>query len=270
MLPLKDENPTRRLAILTVALIAACVIVYFFVQPTAQTALVASEDKAIANLEFNFTNAAIPCELVQRRPLTTEEVHDTVVDGVANACDRSPSGPPAVPGKAIFLAVLYSMFLHGGLLHLGGNMLYLWVFGNNIEDTRGRLQYLVFYLLAGVVATITHVLTQPSSTVPLVGASGAVAGVMGAYLVLYPNVKIRSIPMVPFLIFFIGTFRISAKWLLGFWFISQFFINPNGGVASMAHVGGFAFGVLAGLLWRSRRPEVPSTRAIYEVQNPPW
>lgn len=270
MLPLKDENPTRRPAFITLAIIAACILIYFFVQPTSQTALVSPEEKAEANLVFNFTNAAIPCELVEGRPLTEEEIVTTVRGGDANACDQSPSGPAGVPEKSIFLAILYSMFLHGGLLHLGGNMLYLWVFGNNIEDTRGRFQYIVFYLLSGIVATLAHVATQPESTVPLVGASGAVAGVMGAYLVLYPTVRIVSIPMIPFLILFIGTFRIRAMWLLGLWFVSQFFINPNEGVASMAHVGGFVFGILAGLVWRARRRNVPRRRDLYEAQVPPW
>jgi membrane associated rhomboid family serine protease len=150
------------------------------------------------------------------------------------------------------------MFLHGSWLHIGGNMLFLWVFGNNIEDRMGPLPYLVFYLAAGVVATLAHVAVQPSSTVPLIGASGAVAGVMGAYLVLFPNVQIRSL-----LIFILVLFRdIPAKWLLGFWFVLQFFTNPAEGVAWVAHVGGFLFGIAAGLVWRSTMPP--------ERQRLPW
>ncbi len=138
------------------------------------------------------------------------------------------------------------MFLHGSLLHLGGNMLFLWVFGNNIEDEAGAFKYVVFYLIAGLVATATFVALDPTSTTPLIGASGAIAGVMGAYLVLYPNA-----PIVTVFIFIIPFIRqISAKWLLGFWFISQFLLSQPG-VAWTAHVGGFVFGVLVGLVWRA-------------------
>jgi membrane associated rhomboid family serine protease len=150
------------------------------------------------------------------------------------------------PHKHVFLAVLSSMFLHGGLLHLGGNMLFLWVFGNNVEDRLGRVRYALFYVVAGVVATFTHVFLQPTSTIPVIGASGAIAGVMGAYLVWFPNARVLS------LLFFIIA-RIRAKWWLLIWFVSQFFVNPNEGVAWAAHVGGFVFGALVALVLRQRR-----------------
>ena len=145
------------------------------------------------------------------------------------------------------------MFLHGGILHLGGNMLFLWVFGNNVEDRLGPVGYLAFYLLAGVVATGAHLAIQPQSTVPVIGASGAIAGVMGAYLVWFPNVPIRTLVFLGFLVFFP---EIRAKWLLGFWFVSQFFVSPNDGVAWMAHVGGFVVGVLTALLFRKPRDDI--------------
>src|SRR5207253_8078046 len=134
--------------------------------------------------------------------------------------------------------ILYSMFLHGSLLHIAGNMLFLWIFGNNIEDKMGPVWYLVFYLAGGLVAAAAHIIVQPTSTVPVVGASGAIAAVMGAYLVLFPNAPIRTVFI--FFIFFLRDIR--AKWLLIFWFISQFFISPGEGVAWVAHVGGFIFG----------------------------
>jgi len=125
-------------------------------------------------------------------------------------------------------------------------MLFLWIFGNNIEDHMGPARYLGFYVLGGIVAAIAHIAVQPDSTVPIVGASGAIAAVMGAYLVWFPSAPIRTI-----IIFYFILFRdISAKWLLGFWFVSQFFINPNEGVAWMAHVGGFVFGAAIALLVR--------------------
>jgi membrane associated rhomboid family serine protease len=236
VLPLRDENPTRTAPVVTVALIIICVAVWIGVQ------------RGTADPEFTFQTAAIPCEVVEGRPLTEGELEDTLVQGDDTACTPNPDTPPIFPSKGVFVALLYSMFMHGGWLHLAGNMLFLWVFGNNIEDTRGKVRYLIFYLLAGLAATAAHIAIQPASTVPLVGASGAIAGVMGAYLVLFPNVPIRTLVIF----FFITSIEIKAKWLLGFWLVSQFFVNPNDGVAWMAHVGGFVFGVAAGLLWKAR------------------
>jgi membrane associated rhomboid family serine protease len=226
--------------VITILLIAVNVVVYFFVQPQYR----GGNDE-----QFTYAHAAIPCEVVQGRPLTVDEVAATVRGGDANACQSGPlASPPEFPGKQVFLAVLYSMFLHASLLHIGGNMLFLWVFGNNIEDVMGAVPYLLFYLLAGLVAAATDIATQPSSTVPIVGASGAIAGVMGAYLVLFPNVRIRTI--IVFYLFFIRD--ISAKWLLLFWFALQFFTSPSSGVAWVAHVGGFVFGAIVGILFRER------------------
>ena len=245
MIPLKDYNPARNTPVITIVLIAACVAIYVFVQPRGDDI-----DEAV----FSYKTAAIPCEVVKARPLSEEEVNETL-DGETEACtsdseSRDSESRAEFPGKSVYLAVLYSMFLHGSPLHLGGNMLFLWVFGNNIED-RGKPTYLAFYLLAGLVATVAHVAVQPGSTVPVVGASGAIAGVMGAYLVLFPNVRIRSLI---FLFFFVTFADLRAKWLLGAWFVLQFFTNPAEGVAWVAHVGGFAFGVLAGLVWRAMSP----------------
>lgn len=246
MIPLHDDNPTRRFPVVTVLLIAANIYVYFLVQrPGAQ-----DQDR------FAYSYAAIPCEVVNGRPLTEAEVIVTL-QGDSEACnlgdelgtgEADPTGP-AFPAKRVWTAVLYSMFLHGSLIHIGGNMLYLWVFGNNIEDKLGPLAYAGFYLLAGVVATGAHVLAQPDSTVPMVGASGAVAGVMGAYLVAFPDVRVRSL-----IIAIVVLLRdIPAKWLLGFWFILQFFTSPTSGVAWIAHVGGFVFGALVALVLRATR-----------------
>ena len=247
MLPIRDENPTRSPPIVTMLLIAACVGVYFLVQTSGGLARSQGEQ-----VKFTFEAAAIPCEVIRGRPLTEEEVIDTLEGTDDTACVADPSTRPVFPEKNVWFSVFYSMFLHGGLLHLAGNMLFLWVFGNNIEDTKGKITYLAFYLLAGLAATAAHILVQPASTIPVVGASGAIAGVMGAYLVLFPNVPIKTLVMF----FFITFVDIRAKWLLGFWFVSQFWVAPNSGVAWMAHVGGFAFGVAAGLFWKARaRPD---------------
>ena len=247
MIPLKDYNPTRRPAVVTVLLIAANVFVYFLIQrPGAQN-----------QTSFSFAYAAIPCELAEGRPLSTDELKRTFNGDGAEACDRAAGradpSPLRFPQKHVYLAVLYSMFLHGSLLHIASNMLFLWVFGNNIEDRMGVVGFVAFYLASGIVATLAHVAVQPNSTVPVVGASGAIAGVMGAYLVLFPNVKIRSL-----LIYFLVLIRdIPAKWLLGFWFLLQFFTNPAEGVAWVAHVGGFLFGAVVALLLRDRLRPAP-------------
>ncbi len=243
MLPLRDENPTRRVPVVTILLMVVNIAVYFLVQPDA--------GDAGESARFSVERAAIPCEVVEGRPLTEDEIVATYGEvGDATACDvGDESSPPVFPGKQVLVAVLTSMFLHGSLLHLGGNMLFLWIFGNNIEDRLGPIPYLLFYLGAGVVATLAHIAVQPDSTVPVVGASGAIAGVMGAYLVWFP-----SAPILTLFIFFIILFRrIQAKWLLVAWVAIQFLepFNPNSGVAWMAHVGGFVFGVLVALVLRA-------------------
>jgi membrane associated rhomboid family serine protease len=259
VIPLKDYNPTRRFPVITLLLIALNVGVYFFVQRPY--------DKTSSQARFSYQVAAIPCEVVHGRPLTEDEVVKTLQSNDDTACETPQPGDRAVfPNKAVWLALLYSMFLHGSLLHLGGNMLFLWIFGNNIEDRMGIAGYIGFYLLAGLVASAAHILVQPDSTVPVVGASGAIAGVMGSYVVLFPNVKIRSL----ILLVFIPLFRdIPAKWWLGFWFVTQFFTNPNEGVAWVAHVGGFVFGALVALLLRDRlRPSRVPT--LEPAPNPIW
>jgi membrane associated rhomboid family serine protease len=245
LLPIKDENPTSRPAVVTFLIIAACVGIYFFWEPTPFS-------DTTEDLVFTYERAAVPCEVLHGRPLTTAEINTTLganqtqPNGMACGVGTAES-PPAFPHKQVWPSVLVSMFLHGSLLHLGGNMLFLWIFGNNIEDRLGRVRYLIFYLAGGVVAAAAHILLNANSTIPVVGASGAIAAVMGAYLVWFPNAPVRTLLMF----FFILVVRIRAKWLLGFWFLLQFATNPNSGVAWVAHVAGFAFGVLFALLVRN-------------------
>ena len=245
MLPLKDVNPTRRTPVVTLLLILACVGAWMFWQQEPQR-------EPVDDLIFNLENAAIPCELTKGRPLTEPELRATFgeLGGDGESCGiGGEDAPRGVPDKSVWLAAFASMFLHGGLLHIGGNMLYLWIFGNNIEDHLGGLRYLAFYVVGGLAALAAHVALQPDSTIPLVGASGAVAAVMGAYLVWFPNAPVRTIILLGFPI--LAT--ISAKWLLGVWFVLQFFTSPNSGVAWAAHVGGFVFGVAIGLVVRTTR-----------------
>jgi membrane associated rhomboid family serine protease len=255
VIPLKDENPTRTVPVVTLLLIAACIAVYFLLQPAGQLTLASGDpqDQQVREARFLLDRAAIPREITDGRPLTELEVATTFEVHPAVLCEADPS-VSCYRDKSVWLSILYSMFLHGGLLHLGGNMLFLWVFGNNIEDRRGRVTYLVFYLLAGVVATFAHVLVDPQSTIPMVGASGAIAGVMGAYLVLYPRVRIRSLLILGIFVMFR---EIQAKWLLLFWFGTQFLIGPESGVAAWAHIGGFVFGLAVGLFWRTTTRPTP-------------
>jgi hypothetical protein len=158
---------------------------------------------------------------------------------------------------ATFLPLFTSLFLHGGWLHLLGNMLYLWIFGDNVEDVLGHARYLIFYLLCGIGAGMTHIITQSVSQVPTIGASGAIAGVMGAYFVLFP--KARVVTLVP-IFFFIQLIEIPAFFFLAFWLIMQLFSGTfsgssaySGGIAFWAHIGGFACGMLLLLFFRRRR-----------------
>jgi membrane associated rhomboid family serine protease len=171
---------------------------------------------------------------------------------VTRAIDAGNFASPAI------VAIFTSMFLHGGWVHILGNMLYLWIFGNNVEDRLGRIAFLVFYLVGGVAAAATQIAVDPTSTAPLVGASGAIAAALGAYLVLYPGARILSLV---FLGFFYQLIEVPALIVLGFWFVLQLIdglgslgaSNAQGGVAFFAHIGGFVAGVIVGLLLRGRR-----------------
>ncbi|MFN0089365.1 MAG: rhomboid family intramembrane serine protease [Acidimicrobiales bacterium] len=247
MIPLRDENPTRRPAALTIVVIAACLVIYFGLQRTAGPQVVQTEAGPVrVPAEFGFTleMAAVPCEVTTGQPLSLGEVQRTFNQGDDRACTSDDRTPELYPDKRVRLAVLVSMFLHGSVLHVASNMLFLWVFGNNIEDRLGHVFYALFYLAGGVAASLAHIAVQPDSTVPVVGASGAIAAVMGAYLVWFPRAPVLTFAPPFFL------FHLKARWFLGIWFVIQFFTNPNSGVAWVAHVGGFVFGALVALAVR--------------------
>lgn len=242
VIPLRDENPTSRFPILTVVLIVANIFVFAFVEPHGDQAM----------LRFDYEHAAVPCELVQGKPASLQEIN-------SGACDAKFANPPLFRHKNIYLAVLVSMFLHGSWLHVLGNMLFLWVFGNNIEDRLGTFGFALFYLFAGIVAAAAHIAVNNNSLAPFLGASGAIAGVMGAYLVFWPRARILTI-------LFVIPAYLPAYVVLGVWIVLQFFTDPNSGVAWVAHVGGFTVGVLVGLVLRPllqpRRPR--------SMPNDPW
>ncbi len=223
MIPLKDSNPTERFPLITVLLIAVNIAVFLFELSLGQA----------RGESFVSAFSLVPARMF----------------GIPGA----PAGLlPA--GMTIFT----SMFIHGGLLHVGGNMLYLWIFGNNVEDAMGRCRFIVFYLACGCVAAASHAAVSRASMVPMIGASGAISGVLGAYLLLYPQARVLTLFTLGF---FVKLIEVPAVAVLGFWFVLQF-LNvlagqraAGGGVAWMAHVGGFIAGiVLIGLFKRRSVP----------------
>jgi membrane associated rhomboid family serine protease len=247
MFPLKDNLPTRDVPVVTMLFIALNVIAYLFLQPKSGI------DFSGGSLDQGplFHYGAIPYEL------THLSEHCEVVDGSSVRCgDGVTDGGISTP-----LTLLTSMFTHAGLLHLGGNMLFLWIFGNNVEDSMGRVRFVLFYVLGGVAAIALQVALGPDEVVPTLGASGAVAGVLGGYILLYPRAKVVTLV---FVILFFTILELPAVIFLGIWFAQQALFgaldltNPaggGGGVAYAAHVGGFAFGLLAIRLFARRRSD---------------
>ena len=248
MLPVHDVNPVRRTPWVTYALVAVNVVV-FLLSPMSHSVVGdpprAQECRIVAFLD---QYAAIPREVIDNRQEPTGATGQVGRQGSRVGCVETR---PAPYEKKPYLSVLYAMFLHGGWLHLLGNMLFLYVFGNNVEDRLGRLRYLAFYLGCGYAATYGFSLLDRTSDQPLVGASGAIAGVLGAYLVLFPRAKVWS--LLTFLFFL--PVRLPAWLVLGSWFVLQYLYFrgagvSEGGVAYGAHVIGFVVG--AALVWGLR------------------
>jgi membrane associated rhomboid family serine protease len=233
VIPLKDDIPTRRTPVITIALIVINVLVYFVFE---QGGLGLGDTGNERVVEYG----AIPAEISHPG---TECVADQSLSQIA--CGRDINDGQAVWWLTIFTA----MFLHGGLLHLAGNMLFLWIFGNNIEDSMGRLTFVAFYLLGGLAALALQVATDANSAIPTVGASGAIAGVLGAYARLYPRARVVTLV---FIVIIFTVVTLPALLVLGLWFLLQLlpaFSEPvtgaGGGVAYFAHIGGFVFGLVA-------------------------
>jgi membrane associated rhomboid family serine protease len=233
MIPLRDANPTVIWPFVNWLLIAGALAVFFLLQPQTEP----------DNISFVYRWAAIPCELTTMDPLDVGELESGACDPTARA------GSDLFQEKSVALGILVSMFLHGGLGHLIGNMWMLWIFGNNVEEAFGSGGYLLFYATSGIAATAGYVATNPGSTVPLVGASGAIAGVMGAYLIIFPRARVVSV--VPFLFFM--PLNVPAGIYLILWFAGQFaLVGDAGQIAWEAHVAGFVFGVLVAVVLRRR------------------
>jgi len=230
MIPIRDDIPSRRYPVVTVVLIVINVLAFFY------ELLLGPEELQ----QFFYAYAVVPVKYFARGYSDwwgTFHEYET---------------------SELVLPIFTAMFLHGGWLHLGGNMLYLWIFGDNVEDRMGHFRFLIFYLLCGVLATVAHVLTNADSHVPSLGASGAISGVLGAYFMLYPGARV--VTLVPIWIF-LQFIEIPAFFFLGFWFVQQFFYGTlslgvesaqTGGVAWWAHIGGFVAGAVLVHIFKQR------------------
>ncbi len=240
MIPLKDDNPVSRTPIVTIGLIIANCLVFLY-----QMTLSAQGEQL-----FVFRYGLIPMEITHLTDMT-----------------------PEVPFP-VLLSPFTSMFLHSDLWHLGGNMLYLWIFGNNVEDYLGRGKFFGFYLLSGLAAVALFVVFDPNGKIPLVGASGAIAGILGAYMVVFPRARVLTLIWI---IFFIRLIWLPALFLLGYWFVLQLVMGAStigaaegGGVAWFAHVGGFAFGWLVLRFYHRKKPGTYTTTSSYDDYHNRW
>ena len=251
VLPVHDVNPTRRTPWVTRLLLLVNVVA-FVLSPMALAPLLGRESPASVCRQVAFLDeyAAVPSEVIGNDPATAVATGEAArtASGEAGCVTRTP--PPY--DKSPALSVLFAMFLHGGWLHLLGNLLFLFVFGNNVEDRLGRVRYLAFYLVCGYAATYGFSVLFAGSDQPLVGASGAIAGVLGAYLVLFPRARVWAL----LTFFFFLPVRLPAWLVLGSWFVLQYLyargagLSEASGTAYLAHVVGFAVG--AALVWRLR------------------
>jgi membrane associated rhomboid family serine protease len=261
MFPLKDNIPLGRFPIVTVALIAVNVIVYlleirhggsFFGGPSDRVAV------HYGAIPYELTHPGKHCDLV------SVQLPEGTASTVACQGQRGVTGTPSSQ-PATWQTVFTAMFSHGSFLHIFGNMLFLGIFGPTVEDSMTRPRYLAFYLLGGLVALGAQVIVEPSSAVPTIGASGAIAAVLGGYILLYPRARVLSLVLI---VFFVTIVEVPAVFLLGFWFLEQLYfataglaspVGGEGGVAYFAHVGGFAFGlILIRLFARSRGSRSPT------------
>jgi membrane associated rhomboid family serine protease len=221
-IPLKDDNPTFRFPFITIFLIGTNIFIFFYQIFSSQ------------GLKYFILKMGVI-------PWAITHLKSSIL--IADIF------PP--------LTLLSSMFIHAGFFHLFGNMLYLWIFGNNIEDFLGPIKFLIFYILSGIGATLTHIMFYPNSTKPMVGASGAIAGVLGAYLILYPYARVHTLV---FLFFFIRIIPIPAGIILSLWFIIQVMnVGFGGGIAWFAHIGGFLIGIILIKIFSKKRRKLFSS-----------
>ena len=239
MIPLKDDNPTYSTPIITYFIIGICVFVFLLE--------ISSPNYKSGAIFYSW--GVIPASLIHNLQLP-DEVYRV---------------PPII-------TLFTSMFMHGGFMHLIGNMLYMWIFADNIEDGLGKTKFIIFYLLSGIAAALTQVYMNTESTIPMVGASGAIGGVLGAYIVNYPKAKV--LVLIP-LGFFSQIVRVPAIFVLGIWFLLQFVSSAlsgssGGGVAYGAHIGGFVFGAIAILFFNRRSKRSMTKKKLKSKTKNPW
>ncbi len=247
MFPLKDDIPTRRFPVLTLGLVVANVIMFFFFQEAYFGSQETFDNRVIeyGAIPYEISHPGDGCAL-------SPDGSQVLCEGQPGVAGEAPDQPPT------WLTLFTSMFMHGGLLHLGGNMLFLWIFGNNIEDSMGRARFIAFYLLGGLVAVLAQTVIDPDVTTPTIGASGAIAAVLGGYALLYPRARVVTLL---FIIIFFTIIELPALLVLAAWFALQAVsgvgalaepVAGGGGVAYFAHIGGFIFGLATIKLFADR------------------
>jgi membrane associated rhomboid family serine protease len=269
LLPLKDNIPTRRFPVITVALIAINVVMFFAFQHAHWSgngfSISQSNTVKYAYVPYELTHSGKECgdELVLPSGDRVSAKDKPVCDGQEVTVETSTGDTETVKvtdvlpkdQPSVWLTILTSMFMHGGLLHIAGNMLFLWIFGNNVEDSMGRPTFVGFYLAGGLAATLLQTVVDPNSSVPNLGASGAIAAVLGGYALLYPRARVATLI---FIVFFITVLELPALIVLGGWFVLQLLDagasagGAEGGVAYFAHIGGFLFGLLTVKMFANR------------------
>jgi membrane associated rhomboid family serine protease len=268
MIPIKDNIPTDRFPVVTLGLIIINVVAYllairhggsFFSGPDAAVVM------KYGAIPKALTHHGVHCAEVVRQTLSGTSQPQILCNNAILAANHIPAQNPLPVWQTVFT----SMFMHGGILHIAGNMIFLWIFGNNVEDSMGPVKYLGFYLVGGLAALALQVAIAPSSTAPTIGASGAIAAVLGGYIVLYPRARVLSLVII---VFFFTVFELPAWVMLGIWFLIQAVFGAanlsdptggGGGVAYFAHVGGFVFGILTVKLLATKVKSIPPRVPVY-------
>jgi membrane associated rhomboid family serine protease len=262
VIPIKDNIPTDRFPIVTLGLLVANIVAYLLAVRHGGSLLSGPDVQEVVKygaIPYSLTHPGKHCGLAQS------------LQGAAVIACQGQAGVTGSPTNVIspWETVFSSMFMHASIIHLGGNMLFLWIFGNNVEDSMGHARYLIFYLLGGLAALALQVAVGPNSDTPTLGASGAIAAVLGGYIVLYPHARVLT---VIFIVFFFTVIELPALVLLGLWFAEQALFGAagltsptggSGGVAYFAHVGGFVFGLATIRLFATKRKQVPPRYPVY-------
>jgi membrane associated rhomboid family serine protease len=266
--PIKDNIPTDRFPFVTVVLIAINVVAYLLAIRHGGSLISGPDTQEVVKygaIPYALTHPGVHCaEVVQ-----TTAAGQGTPEMICNTALLDANNIPAENTLPTWQTIFTGMFMHASLLHIAGNMLFLWIFGNNIEDAMGPVKFILFYLLGGIAALALQVAIDPNSTAPTLGASGAIAAVLGGYIVLYPRARVLT---VVFIILFFTVIELPALVMLGIWFAQQAVFaavgltNPTGGgggVAYFAHIGGFVFGLLAIRLLATNRKQVPPRYPVY-------